>query len=119
MRPGEVQPGVLTLYTDTVPWTINFPTKRHWRGRSRLEDIETGLVSLVRQYREWQIQSLAMPALGCGHGGLNWSDVRPLIEQHLSDLNIDIEVYEPAPAKAPDAATQVHEKSTTSEPGKP
>lgn len=115
---GEVQPGVLTLYTDTVPWVINFPTKRHWRGRSRLDDIEAGLVALVRQCREWQIESLAMPALGCGHGGLNWSDVRPLIERHLGNMDIDIEVYEPTPAKAPDFSGQTQDRDATSETGK-
>jgi len=91
----EIQPGVLTLYKDSRPWVLNFPTKRHWRARSRLEDIEAGLKELVAHYKEWGITSLGMPALGCGHGGLDWSDVRTLIEKHLGDLDIEIEVYEP------------------------
>lgn len=92
---GEIQIGTLTLYTDTQPWIINFPTKRHWRSRSRLQYIEAGLKYLVQHYKEWGITSLAMPALGCGHGGLDWSEVRPLIEQYLGNLDVDIEVYEP------------------------
>jgi O-acetyl-ADP-ribose deacetylase (regulator of RNase III) len=92
---GRVKPGELTLYRDTVPWVINFPTKRHWKGKSRLEYIEQGLQFFVNQYKDWEITSLAMPALGCGHGGLNWDDVKLLIEKHLGDLDIDIEVFEP------------------------
>ncbi len=92
---GEIRPGVLTLYTDTEPWVLNFPTKRHWRARSRLDDIEAGLKEFVCQYKRWGITSVAMPALGCGHGGLDWADDRSLIEKYLGDLEIDIEVYEP------------------------
>jgi O-acetyl-ADP-ribose deacetylase (regulator of RNase III) len=92
----EIQLGILTLYTDTKPWIINFPTKHHWRSHSRLKSIEAGLEYLVQHYREWGITSLAMPALGCGHGGLDWRDVRPLIERYLGQLDdVEIEVYEP------------------------
>jgi O-acetyl-ADP-ribose deacetylase (regulator of RNase III) len=99
----EVRPGVLTIYKDTKPWVITFPTKRHWRGNSRIQDIEAGLATLVERTREWDLRSLALPALGCGNGGLDWADVRPLIERYLTDLDIDIEVYEPpsaSPAQA-------------------
>lgn len=92
---GKMNPGKLTLYKETTPWVLNFPTKRHWRANSKIEDIELGLIKLAKRYQEWGIKSLAMPALGCGYGGLNWEDVRPLIEKYLSDLEIDIEVYEP------------------------
>lgn len=94
-KQSKVQLGELTFYDNTTPWVINFPTKYHWKSNSKLNDIETGLKELVRNYKDWEITSLAMPALGCGHGGLDWGDVRPLIEQHLGDLDIDIEVYEP------------------------
>jgi O-acetyl-ADP-ribose deacetylase (regulator of RNase III) len=62
---------------------INFPTKRHWKSKSRLEDIEAGLVDLVRVIKELDIRSIAVPPLGAGSGGLNWSDVRPRIEKAL------------------------------------
>jgi O-acetyl-ADP-ribose deacetylase (regulator of RNase III) len=92
---GQIQPGVLTLYKDTQPWVLNFPTKRHWKSGSRLEDIELGLQKLAANYQEWGIESLAMPALGCGHGGLDWKDVSQLIKKYLGNVEIDIEVYEP------------------------
>lgn len=95
---GEIRPGVLTLYTTTPPWVLNFPTKRHWRNRSRLGDVEAGLKALAEQYKDWGIESLGIPALGCGHGGLDWSNVRPLIEKYLGPLDINVEVYEPAKA---------------------
>jgi O-acetyl-ADP-ribose deacetylase (regulator of RNase III) len=66
--------------SDAVPrWIINFPTKRHWRDTSRLEDVRSGLVDLIEHVQRHDIRSVAMPALGCGLGGLDWKDVRPLI----------------------------------------
>lgn len=80
---GEVQPGRMFV-TETglatgTQFLINFPTKRDWRQPSRLEDIETGLTALVAEVQARDIRSLALPALGCGLGGLDWNLVRPLI----------------------------------------
>ncbi|MCV5296057.1 macro domain-containing protein, partial [Escherichia coli] len=78
-------------------YIINFPTKRHWRQKSRLEDIEAGLRALVEDVRRLNIGSIALPPLGCGLGGLRWSDVRRLIEQVLGALSdVRVIVYEPA-----------------------
>lgn len=74
---------------------LNFPTKGHWRSSSRLTDIEQGLEFLARHAAEWGITSLALPPLGCGNGGLEWSEVGPLIYAKLHALPIDIEVYAP------------------------
>jgi O-acetyl-ADP-ribose deacetylase (regulator of RNase III)/uncharacterized protein YwgA len=74
---------------------LNFPTKGHWRSASRLADIECGLDHLVEHWQRWQITSIAMPPLGCGNGGLGWSEVGPLIYQKLHALPIDIEVFAP------------------------
>lgn len=75
---------------------INFPTKRHWRNPSRLEDIEAGLKDLVDVINKYHIQSIAIPPLGCGLGGLSWNSVRALIENTLGELsNIDIVLFEP------------------------
>lgn len=74
---------------------INFPTKDHWRSPSRLSDIERGLDYLVEHVKSWEITSLAMPPLGCGNGGLEWSEVGPLIYQKLHKLPIYLEVYAP------------------------
>jgi O-acetyl-ADP-ribose deacetylase (regulator of RNase III) len=93
---GEVRPGELYLWEDDRVQVLNFPTKRDWRENSRLEDIEQGLLYLAKHYQDLGIQSLAMPALGCGNGGLHWEDVRPLIIQHLGSLtDLDVYVYEP------------------------
>ena len=75
---------------------INFPTKQHWRGRTRLEWIQKGLQDLVRIIEEKEIRSIAIPPLGCGNGGLDWRDVRPLIVAALNRVDgIDAVIYEP------------------------
>jgi O-acetyl-ADP-ribose deacetylase (regulator of RNase III)/uncharacterized protein YwgA len=74
---------------------VNFPTKNHWRSPSRLIDIEHGLDYFVAHYREWGIVSIAFPPLGCGNGGLEWSEVGPLIFSRLHHLPMPIEVYAP------------------------
>lgn len=77
-------------------YIINFPTKRHWRGRSRLSDIETGLGALANEIRRRGIRSIAIPPLGSGLGGLDWADVRPQIERALGGLpHVRIVVFEP------------------------
>lgn len=96
----EVQPGRMLVFRTsrlTNPkYIINFPTKRHWRGKSRLEDIDAGLVSLVREVRTRDIRSIAIPPLGSGLGGLDWSTVRQRIEKSLSDLDgVRVVIFEP------------------------
>lgn len=79
-------------------WIINFPTKQHWRHSTRIEWIEAGLVALKKVLVEKDIRSIAIPPLGCGNGGLDWNDVKPLIEAQLGDLaDVDVVVYEPTP----------------------
>lgn len=96
----EVQPGKMFVFetgTFTNPkYIINFPTKRHWRGKSRIEDIESGLKALVEEIRARGIRSVAIPPLGSGLGGLNWTDVRSRIVEALRGLNdVHVIVYEP------------------------
>lgn len=105
---GEVQPGsmFITRTGSMLPpyYIINFPTKRHWRGKSRLEDIEAGLAALAQEIIRLGIRSIALPPLGCGSGGLDWRDVRPRIEQSLETLEgVKIVVYEPRGAPVPTA----------------
>lgn len=79
-------------------WIIHFPTKKHWRDPSRIEWVRDGLQDLVRVVRQHSIRSVALPALGCGLGGLGWSDVRSLIEEALHDLpGVEVLVFEPQP----------------------
>ena len=76
---------------------LNFPTKRHWKDKSLLSDIDAGLANLAANYGEMGITSIALPALGCGLGGLNWPDVKVLIERHLGHLPaLEVYVYQPA-----------------------
>jgi O-acetyl-ADP-ribose deacetylase (regulator of RNase III)/uncharacterized protein YwgA len=92
----QVRLGEPYLYSDDSGVSIvNFPTKDHWRSLSRIADIERGLDYLVAHIREWGVTSLAMPPLGCGNGGLEWSEVGPLIYRKLFSLPIDVEVYAP------------------------
>lgn len=94
---GEVVPGHPYLFRTLVPpWILNFPTKRHWRSRSRIEDIGVGLDHLLANYEAWEIESLAMPALGCGHGGLDWDLVRPVVLTKLEPIAIPVELYAPS-----------------------
>jgi O-acetyl-ADP-ribose deacetylase (regulator of RNase III) len=77
-------------------WIINFPTKQHWRNPSKIEWIEAGLHDLKDFIVRNNVRSIALPPLGSGNGGLNWQNVRPLIESVLGSLNsVEIVVYEP------------------------
>ncbi|MCI7675089.1 MAG: macro domain-containing protein [Phascolarctobacterium sp.] len=70
-----------------------FPTKEHWRGKSKIEYIERGLQKFVEIYEREDIKSIAFPKLGCGNGGLDWEEVRPVMEKYLKPLPIDIYIY--------------------------
>src|SRR5690606_9379192 len=76
-------------------WIVNFPTKQHWRGNSRMEWITEGLQDLRRFLVENEVKSIAIPPLGAGNGGLDWADVRPQIETALAGLGTEITVFEP------------------------
>ena len=77
-------------------WIINFPTKEHWRGDSKMAWIESGLEDLKRVIVEKKIRSIAIPPLGSGNGGLNWPDVRFKIEAELGALkDVSVIIYEP------------------------
>jgi len=106
VKRREVQPGrmhvVATGNVTNPRFVINFPTKEHWRGKARLEFIREGLVDLVRVLKQHRIRSVAVPPLGCGSGGLRWSQVRPLIVSALEGLE-DVRVLLYAPAGAPAA----------------
>jgi O-acetyl-ADP-ribose deacetylase (regulator of RNase III) len=87
-RRGEVRVGeVFVVARETPPrFIFNFPTKEHWSGPSRLEYVRGGLVELKAKLAALAIGSLALPALGCGAGGLRWEEVRPLIIDSLGGL---------------------------------
>ena len=83
-------------------YIINFPTKDHWRGKSSLESIREGLKDLIAQIKRLRIRSIAVPPLGCGNGGLEWSEVRPLIEGAFAELpDVEVRLFEPSGAPDP------------------
>lgn len=114
-KSGDVVPGRMFIYDAggllQPRFIVNFPTKRHWRGKSELSYIVEGLKDLVRQIEALGIESIAVPPLGCGNGGLDWNEVRPLIEDALGSIsNLDVRLFAPgdtavvrnlAPASAP------------------
>jgi len=87
-------------------WFLLFPTKQHWRNDADIRGIEEGLVHLSKNYHEWGIKSLAIPALGCGLGRLNWSDVGPLMCKYLSSIDIPVQIYLPTERVIPDSQIQ-------------
>lgn len=96
----EVQPGKMFIFERRElvgpRYIINFPTKRHWKGKSRIEDVDSGLKALAEDIRSLGIRSVAIPPLGSGLGGLNWVEVRTRIEEALGDLpDVQIIVFEP------------------------
>ena len=99
-RRCELQPGRVLIFDrgrGTNPrFLINFPTKRHWREQSQIADIEAGFKSLVEEATRLGIRSMAVPPLGCGLGGLKWSDVRPRIEKAFTSLpDVRVLLFEP------------------------
>ncbi|MFI0404266.1 macro domain-containing protein [Actinomadura sp. 3N508] len=93
---GRVRPGtILPVPLDGGRWILHFPTKRHWRSRSRLDDIESGLGDLARVLADLKIVSVAVPPLGCGHGGLDWEAVHPLITAKLGPPDVEVRLYVP------------------------
>ncbi|MFN3763294.1 MAG: DarT ssDNA thymidine ADP-ribosyltransferase family protein, partial [Anaerolineae bacterium] len=82
-------------------WFLLFPTKRHWRERSDINGIEEGLRWIQEHYKTEGIRSLAVPALGCGLGGLEWREVGPLMCRYLADLDIPVAIYLPQEKKVP------------------
>jgi O-acetyl-ADP-ribose deacetylase (regulator of RNase III) len=105
-RAGELKPGKMFVFSTrslvNPKYIINFPTKRDWRAVSRIEDIQIGLISLVNEIRKLEVSTMALPPLGCGLGGLNWNDVRPLIERAFAALP-DVHVMLFEPTGTPDA----------------
>jgi O-acetyl-ADP-ribose deacetylase (regulator of RNase III) len=83
-------------------WFLLFPTKRNWREDADISGIETGLQWIVANYKNEGIKSLALPALGCGLGNLEWKQVGPLMCKYLSLLDIPVFIYLPTEKKIPE-----------------
>ena len=109
----KLRPGTMLVYDlnrfQNPRYIVNFPTKRHWKGKSKIEDIESGLEALVKEVTKCNIRSIAIPSLGCGLGGLSWNQVKPMI-QKVFDALPDVHVFLYEPAGAPVAEEMVKEK---------
>ena len=97
---GDVRPGRMFVFETgqfiNPRYIINFPTKRHWRGKSRIEDVEAGLAVLATEIHRRKIGSIAVPPLGAGLGGLEWVEIRERIESALGELSeVKVVVFEP------------------------
>ena len=113
-QQDAVRPGRMFVFETgqlTPPrYIINFPTKRHWRGKSRMTDIEAGLEALVEVLREKRIRSIAIPPLGSGLGGLDWAEVKERIDAAMRPLSdVRVTVYEPKGAPTSDKMTHSRE----------
>jgi len=110
----DVKVGKMLVYKTNnllgLKFIINFPTKEHWKEYSKYEYISSGLKDLRRVIIENNIKSIAIPPLGCGNGGLEWNVVKQYIIEDLSDLNININVYEPNIEKNLMAKDEITEK---------
>ncbi len=99
-KRGEIRPGRLTEWRELGgDWVVNFPTKRDWREPSRYEDIDAGLDAFRAFLKPLGAVSVALPALGCGHGGLDWTRVSAMISEKLDGLDAQIQVYAPADSR--------------------
>jgi O-acetyl-ADP-ribose deacetylase (regulator of RNase III) len=99
----QLHPGMMLVHNlgrlQNPRYVINFPTKRHWKGKSKIEDIQSGLKTLIEEVRKRNIRSIAIPPLGCGLGGLDWQQVRPMIDEAFAALpEVQVLLYEPAGA---------------------
>lgn len=121
-KAKEVRPGKMFVHDSgglvKPNYIINFPTKDHWRGASKIEFIRDGLVDLIAQVERLSIKTIAIPPLGCGNGGLEWSVVRPMIEAAFATLpDVEVRLFEPA--GAPDAKSmEVRTKRPRMTPGR-
>lgn len=113
-QKGEVIAGRPYLFENDKVQVLNFPTKRHWKNNSDINDIEDGLKYLAEHHADMGIFFLALPPLGCGLGGLEWASVKTLIDKHLGPLpDLEVLVYEPKVAQ-----TQIPSDTKTSSSGK-
>lgn len=96
----ELEPGkLLAVWDENIQtgkkYIINFPTKQHWRNASKYEYVEKGLVALRKLIQEEKIESIAIPPLGCGNGGLDWNIVKSMIVDAMQDLDALVYIHEP------------------------
>jgi O-acetyl-ADP-ribose deacetylase (regulator of RNase III) len=115
LRPGNMLIFELTnlFGKNETKFIVNFPTKDHWRAKSKLEYISVGLDALVTDIKKYRIKSIALPPLGCGNGGLDWGIVRPMMLEKLSELDdVNVSIYEPLKGSDEPEYVETHLKMT-------
>jgi O-acetyl-ADP-ribose deacetylase (regulator of RNase III) len=105
-KKGEVRTGRMFIYRAgdifNPKYIVNFPTKRHWKAKSRLDDVKSGLEDLVNQVQRLNIKTIAIPPLGAGLGGLRWQDVKEMIVNAFEESTVQVLLYEPKGSPASD-----------------
>jgi len=115
LRPGNMLIFEITnlFGKNETKFIVNFPTKDHWRAKSKLEYISEGLDTLVSDIKKYRIKSIALPPLGCGNGGLDWDIVRPMMLEKLSKLDdVNVSIYEPLKGSDDPEYVETHFKMT-------
>lgn len=97
-KSGELRIGTIHFYQEDGIWIVNFPTKDRWRQKSKMDYIEKGLDELVKFIIAYRPDKIAIPALGCGNGGLDWNVVKDIVCEKLSsvEMECDFLIYEPS-----------------------
>lgn len=95
VRPGAPYLYLLDSNNDKHKYILNFPTKDHWRAKSKMDYVISGMQWFCNNFKQFDFKSIAFPALGCGNGGLSFDDVRLIMVEYLQKLDLDIEIYEP------------------------
>lgn len=85
--------GTLMVWRKSDKWVMLFPTKKHWRYPSKIEYIEAGLKKVAENWDKLGVDSIAFPRLGCGNGGLDWEEVRPMMKRYLEKIPMNIYIY--------------------------
>ncbi len=99
-KAQKLDVGQLLIHEEKGKIIVNFPTKKEWREKSQYNYIESGLLELKKFIQENELQSIAIPPLGCGNGGLDWTKVRTMISDQLKEIasNVEVIIYEPSAA---------------------
>lgn len=108
-RNGECRIGSVHMWqTPDGRWIANLPTKNHWRDPSQLSYIDAGLTDLAGKCAQFSLEAVAMPALGCGLGGLPWPPVRDLIQQHFGNAAVTVHVFAPTTSDQNSRGSDTH-----------